>query len=110
MMKHPHDVLCDALITTYTGDHYGIRLGANLADVTQWVPRMRPYRGYENGGNKDFITTVYAITHVIYTLNDYNAYRLRPDWLRAELSFCSPICSTSSASMIRKRWVNSLIR
>jgi hypothetical protein len=86
-MTHPHEVLCDALITSYFGDTYGVRLGASFADVTQWLPRMRPYRGYESGANKDFITTVYAITHIVYTFNDYNAYRLQPDWLREEYEF-----------------------
>ena len=86
-MTSPYEVLCDALITTYFGDTYAIRLGASFADVTQWLPRMRPYRGYENGNNKDFTTTVYAVTHVIYTLNDYGAYRLRPEWLAQEYEF-----------------------
>ena len=86
-MTSPYEVLCDALITTYFGDTYGIPLGAKFEDVTQWLPQMRPYRGYESGKNKDFITIVYAITHIVYTLNDYNAYRLHPEWLRQEYEF-----------------------
>ena len=86
-MSDPFDILCDALIATYFGDTAGIRLGASFPEVTQWLPRMRPYRGYEDGGNKGFITTVYAVTHIVYTLNDYGAYRLRPEWLREEFDF-----------------------
>jgi len=30
---------------------------------------------------------VYAVTHVVYTLNDYGTYRLRPGWLPEEFAF-----------------------
>jgi hypothetical protein len=38
-MTSPYDILSDALITTYFGDRYGVRLGASLAEVTQWISR-----------------------------------------------------------------------
>ena len=77
----------DALIRTYSGDHYGITLGARYADVIKWLPVMRPYHGRENDSNPDFYDTVYAVTHVVYTLNDYNVYTLSPRWLPAEFAF-----------------------
>jgi hypothetical protein len=86
-MTNRYEVLCDALTNTYFGQQYGVRLGGSLADVTRWLPRMRPYRGYENGANADFIPVAYAITHVVYTLNDYGAYRLKPEWLPQEYEF-----------------------
>jgi hypothetical protein len=30
---------------------------------------------------------LYAVTHVVYTLNDYSTYRLRPGWLPREFAF-----------------------
>ena len=48
---------------------------------------MRPYRGRENDTNPDFYDTVYAVTHIVYTLNDYSLYRLSPRWLPAEFTF-----------------------
>jgi hypothetical protein len=86
-MTNRHEVLCDALTTTYFGERYGVRTGGSLAEVMQWLPRMRPYRGYENGTNADFIPVAYAVTHVVYTLNDYGAYRLKPEWLPQEYEF-----------------------
>jgi hypothetical protein len=86
-MTNPYSLLCDALVTTYFGDTYGVRLGASFSDVTRLLPRMRPYRGYESVSKEDFIGTVYAVTHIVYTFNDYNAYRLRPEWLREEYEF-----------------------
>ncbi len=83
----PYEILLDALVTTYSGDRYGVRLGASLADIMALVPKMRPYRGVEGGKNDAFIDLAYAVTHVVYALNDYGAYRLRPEWLPHEFAF-----------------------
>ena len=83
----PFELLTDALVTAYSGDRYGVRLGASLADVMALLPRMRPYRAEGGGKNTTFIDVTYAITHVIYTLNDYGKYRLRPEWLPDEFAF-----------------------
>lgn len=82
----PYELLTDALVTTYAGDHYGVRLGASLAEVTALVPRMRPYRVDERA-NAGFIDVTYAITHIVYVLNDYGRYRLRPEWLPDEYAY-----------------------
>ena len=86
-MKTRQDVWYDALITAYTGEHYGVMLGARYVDVLKWLPTLRPYRGSENGANQEFYDTVYALTHVVYTLNDYSLYRLSPRWLPQEFEF-----------------------
>jgi hypothetical protein len=81
-----YEVWLLALIRTYLGERYGVKLRAGYADAIRWLPAMRPYpplsRGYE-----DFIWAVYAVTHVVYTLNDYSTYRLSPRWLPAEYEF-----------------------
>ncbi|HEX8492811.1 MAG TPA: hypothetical protein VF658_08225 [Pyrinomonadaceae bacterium] len=82
-----YGVWIDALIRSYIGERYGVVLGAPYSEVIKWVPLMRPYRGAENGNNPDFYWTVYAITHIIYTLNDYNTYKLSPRWLPDEFEF-----------------------
>ena len=81
------DVWCDALVLTYTGEGFGVPLGAEYADVLRWLPEMRPYRGAEGGLNPEFRDIVFAITHLVYTLNDYCWYRLSPAWLPAEFEF-----------------------
>jgi hypothetical protein len=82
-----YDVWYDALTTTHSGDRCGVKLGAHYADVFRWLPSMRPYPGSENGVNTIFEDAVYAITHIVYTLNDYNTTRLDPDWLPEEYAF-----------------------
>jgi hypothetical protein len=82
-----YDIWLDALVTTYTGDRYGIKLGASYRDVIRWVTVMRPYPPRAELSNSAFLNVVYAITHVVYTLNAYGMYRLSPEWLPAEYQY-----------------------
>lgn len=75
------------LMQTYTADRHGFNFGARYADVLKWLPEMRPYRASEGGANEDFYDTVYAVTHIVYTLNDYSIYQLSPRWLPDEFKF-----------------------
>lgn len=77
----------DALIRTYMGDCYGVRLGAPYAEVIKWLPAMRPYPEFVDADDMEFYDAVYAVTHTVYTLNGYSRYRLSPRWLPAEYSF-----------------------
>src|SRR5262249_23194787 len=83
--RNPYDVWLDALVQSYTGDVYGVKLGASYPEVVQWVSTMRPYPPPKNEEQLDTVT--YSITHLIYTLNDYNKYRLSPAWLPQEFSY-----------------------
>jgi hypothetical protein len=83
----PYELLLDALITTWSGEHFGVRLGADFADVAALIPTLRPYRGADDGSNKNFIDIAYCVTHIVYTLNDYGKYRLHPKWLPEEFEF-----------------------
>jgi hypothetical protein len=86
-----------ALMRTYTGQRFGVTLGAKYSDVLKWLPAMRPYRGSEDGTNPEFYDTVYAVTHIIYTLNDYSVYRLSPGWLPQEFAFLKENLSAAIA-------------
>ena len=84
-MQSRYDVWLDSLINTWLGDRYGVVLGAHYSDVIGWAPLMRPYR--PRAGNPEFIQTVYAVTHIVYTLNDYSKYQLSPRCLPDEFNF-----------------------
>jgi len=86
-MTSPYEVWLVALVRTYLGERYGVRIGARYSDVIQWLPTMRPYQMFEEGGENNFIWSIYAITHIVYTLNDYSSYKLSPRWLPEEYSF-----------------------
>ena len=86
-MRTRYDVWYDALITAYSGERYGVVLGAKYRDVLAWLPSLRPYRASGAAVNDEFYDTVYAITHIVYTLNDYGLYRINARLLPAEFEF-----------------------
>jgi hypothetical protein len=48
---------------------------------------MRPYRRRDQGTENDFYSTVYSITHVVYTMNEYSKYSLSPKSLPDEFAY-----------------------
>jgi hypothetical protein len=87
VQRSRYDVWCDALVLTYTADGCGMPLSASHADVARWAPAMRPYPDPAVPGAIEFRDVVYAITHLVYTLNDYNRHRLSPEWLPQEFEY-----------------------
>jgi hypothetical protein len=86
-MRSRYDVWCDALIVTHAGDHYGITLGSHLAEVVRWVPAMRPYVALGSTPDDEFYDVFYSVTHLVYTLNDYNKRLIAPRCLSPEYDF-----------------------
>jgi hypothetical protein len=64
---------------------YGVSFGTRYVDVLRWLHTLHPYPAARS--DPDFIDAAYAVTHVVYTLNDYDVYRLKPDWLPREFEF-----------------------
>jgi len=87
VMRTRYDVWYDALITAYVGERSGVNLGARYSDVLKWLPSLRPYRARPGDAGDEFHDTVYALTHVVYTLNNYSQYRLSPRLLPQEFEF-----------------------
>ena len=74
-----------ALASTYVSERCGILFGAHYLDVLRSLPTMRPY---PVSADDEFLRdAIFAVTHVVYTLNDYGTYRLRPGWLPREFAF-----------------------
>src|SRR5437879_4623300 len=76
-----------ALASTYVSGRCGILFGARYADVLKWLPVMRPYPVGADGNVEFLRDAIYAVTHIVYTLNDYGTYRLRPSWLPRDFAF-----------------------
>lgn len=79
-----YDKFTDALIRSHFGDAYGIRLGASYRDVVRWLPLLRPYTGYDEDIEFDIF---YAVTHLVYTLDNYHERRIAPSLLPQEFQF-----------------------
>jgi hypothetical protein len=80
-------VWMQALANTYIAERCGIKFGARYADVLKWLPSMRPYPADAGDDEEVVRDAVFAVTHIVYTLNDYSTYRLRPGWLPLEFAF-----------------------
>ena len=76
-----------ALASTYISGRCGILFGARYLDVLKWLPAMRPYPVGADENVEFLRDAIYAVTHIVYTLNDYSTYRLRPSWLPREFAF-----------------------
>lgn len=76
-----------ALCRGYRGDRSGVSLGTSYWNALAWLPEMRPYGGPGNGNREDFHHSAFAVTHLVYTLNDYGRYILSPRWLPCEFEF-----------------------
>jgi hypothetical protein len=76
-----------ALASTYVSERCGILFGARYLDVLKWLPAMRPYPVGADEDVEILRDAIYAVTHIVYSLNDYGTYRLRPGWLPQEFEF-----------------------
>jgi len=79
-----YEVWYYALISVYFCGRYGLRLPASYADVMKLLPTLRPYPRSRARCYRD---AIYAVTHIVYTLNDYNRSRLPARLLRRERAF-----------------------
>jgi hypothetical protein len=86
-MRTRYGLFTDALIGTFGGDAYGVPLGRPYADVLRWLPSMRPYPARGTVSDDDYYDAVYAVTHVVYTYNNYNINRVLPACFPQEFAY-----------------------
>jgi len=79
-----YEVWYDALIKIYFCERWGLRLPVGYSDVMKLRPLLLPYPGPRSRHYRD---AIYAATHIVYTLNDYNRSRLPARLIRRERAF-----------------------
>ena len=79
-----YEVWYHALINIYFCEQYGLQLPVSYADVMSLLPALRPYPQPRSRSYRD---AIYAVTHIVYTLNDYNRSRLPARLLSRERAF-----------------------
>jgi hypothetical protein len=72
--------------SAYCAARLGVPLGPHYTDEIALIPTMRRYRSPRSGSTA-FYDSVYGITHIVYTLNDYGRFLLSPHWLPVEYNF-----------------------
>jgi hypothetical protein len=103
-IRSHYGVWMEALTKTYVSGRCGILFGARYPDVLKWLPLMRPYP-VSAPENVEFLRdAIYAVTHIVYTLNDYSTYRLSPRWLQREFAFLkanvAPACERKDPELL----------
>jgi len=86
-IKSGYRVWMEALANTYVGARCGILFGARYADVLKWLPAMRTYPAGPDENEELVRDALFAVTHLVYTLNDYNTHRLSPRLLTQEFAY-----------------------
>lgn len=86
-MLSRYEVWLDALVRSHFGDRYAVQVGTSCSEVVKWLPAMRPYPDPEVTTDDALNSIIYAVTHVIYVLTDFNSYCISPRLLPNELSF-----------------------
>ena len=87
MIQSRYRVWMAALTSTYLSSRCGLLIGARYLDVLKWLPAMRPYPINDGEDVEPLREAIYAVTHIVYTLNDYGTYRISPHWLPHEFAF-----------------------
>ena len=85
-IRSRYKVWMEALANTYVAEKSGVLFGARYADVLKWMPVMRPYPT-DKSDEEVLRDAIYAVTHIVYTVNDYGTYRLSPRCLPREFAF-----------------------
>lgn len=85
-IRSRYKVWMEALANTYVASRSGVVYGASYAEVLKWTPLMRPYPTADDE-EEVLRDAIYAVTHIVYTLNNYGTYRLSPRWLPREFAF-----------------------
>jgi hypothetical protein len=87
LIKSRYRVWMEALANSYVAERCGLVFGARYADVLKWLPNLRPYPIRETQDDDFMREAIFAVTHAVYTLNDYGTYKLSPRWLPQEFAF-----------------------
>src|SRR6476659_2695933 len=86
-MRSRYRVWMEALANTYVAEKFGVLFGSRYADVLKWAPFMRPYPTAAEVDEEVVRDAIYAVTHIVYTLNNYGTYKLSPRWLPHEFAY-----------------------
>lgn len=86
-IQSSYRVWMEAVANTYVGRRCGLLPRTIYLDVLRWLPTLRPYPVTEGDDVELLRDAIYAVTHVVYTLNDYGTYRLSPHLLPREFAF-----------------------
>ncbi len=86
-----------AMVGTHIAEGVGMRLGWSVRDVAAWRRVMLPYPRPKRRLTKAAESAFYAVTHLVYVLNDYNLHSLPRARFLPEVEFLRAACAIAIA-------------
>jgi hypothetical protein len=89
---HRYQAWQAALVGAHIAEILGIDAGCTVADALRWRRRMQPYPDMRRRVTGAGWCAFYAVTHLVYVLDDYSLRRLDPGPLAAEIDLIHRAC------------------
>jgi len=86
-----------AMVGTHIAEGVGMRLPWSVRDVAGWRRVMLPYPRPKRRLTKAAESAFYAVTHLVYVLNDYNLHALPRERFLPEVEFLRAACAIAIA-------------
>jgi hypothetical protein len=87
-----YQVWQSVLVGAHLAEELDLDVGCSLKDAVGWRDAMRPYPGVARGLGWNAWCAFYAVTHLVYVLDDYSLYRLPRRLLEPERAFVRAVC------------------
>jgi hypothetical protein len=82
----------DVLVGAHIAEALDLDVGCTVPDAVGWRPAMQPYPGAERGLRWNVWCAFYAVTHLVYVLDDYSRFRLPLRALAPERELVRAVC------------------
>jgi hypothetical protein len=82
-----------AMVGTHIAESAGMRLRWSVRDLAAWRSAMQPYPRPRRRLTRATESAFYAVTHLVYVLNDYNLYALPRGRFEAEAQLLRAVCA-----------------
>lgn len=86
-----------AMVGSHIAEGVGMRLGCSIRDAARWRRAMQPYPTARRGMGWSRWSMFYAVTHLVYVLNDYNLHLLPGERFAPEVAFLRAACEVAIA-------------
>ena len=74
-----------ALVSSHVCECFGLKTGGRYHDLLSWIHKMRPYPPTHQYETDEHFESLYAVTHMVYTLSNYGTRRVSPRLLKPEV-------------------------
>jgi len=89
---HPYQAWQGAMVGAHIAETIGLDIGCTVRDALRWRARMQPYPDVRRRITEAGWHAFYAVTHLVYVLDDYSLHLLLPGLLAPEIELVRAVC------------------